>query len=318
MNFKNCNLTDSQLALQGVSIPAPNVDFSILTVDSSTFKSTNSNLYNSFFFSYTNMTNGARLTVTNSSFQIDNSSFLAFVTFNYVSVSQINTAFKNCTVKYTGSTPLSVKYYDGDTKVSSSAIANVQLSNINLSVTTTGKFINYDPDVENIGEPTSGFFRLGKTIANVNPVSGGYLGWVCITQGYADSSTWSASTVYNVGDRVLSSGHIYEVQSFGTSGKTQPTFPTASGATVNDTVGAATWLASKSYVVGDLVLPSTSNGSYYECTTAGTSGTVQPTWGTTNGATINDNGVIFTTRKIVTWKEVGVKAVFKQYGLIAN
>ena len=41
------------------------------------------------------------------------------------------------------------------------------------------------------------------------------------------------------------------------------------------------WLASTAYALGALVKPTTYNGHKYECTTAGTSGTTEPTWPTT-------------------------------------
>lgn len=52
------------------------------------------------------------------------------------------------------------------------------------------------------------------------------------------------------------------------------------------------WKASKAYVVGDIVdAPTLSNWAILECSVAGTTGTSEPTWGTTVGATITDNTV---------------------------
>jgi cathepsin L len=52
------------------------------------------------------------------------------------------------------------------------------------------------------------------------------------------------------------------------------------------------WAPSKAYVVGDLV--ESSADQMYQCTTAGTSGTSQPSW---SGATVNDGTVV--------WRSVG-------------
>jgi len=60
--------------------------------------------------------------------------------------------------------------------------------------------------------------------------------------------------------------------------------------------GAPTWAASTAYAVGDKVVPTTKNGNIYECTTAGTSGTTEPTWPTTEGATVTDGSVVWTCR----------------------
>jgi hypothetical protein len=54
------------------------------------------------------------------------------------------------------------------------------------------------------------------------------------------------------------------------------------------------WAASTAYSLGNVVTPTTANNCVYECTTAGTSGTIQPTWPTTEGATVVDNTVTWT------------------------
>jgi hypothetical protein len=55
-------------------------------------------------------------------------------------------------------------------------------------------------------------------------------------------ATWKATTAYVVGDTVIPSprnGHYYKVTVAGTSGASQPAFPTTSGGTVTD--GGVTW-----------------------------------------------------------------------------
>ena len=60
-----------------------------------------------------------------------------------------------------------------------------------------------------------------------------------------------------------------------------------------------TWQASTTYTSGDVVVPTTRNGYYYECTTAGDSDATEPaTWSTTIGGTTNDNTAVWTTREI--------------------
>jgi len=55
-----------------------------------------------------------------------------------------------------------------------------------------------------------------------------------------------------------------------------------------------TWVAATAYTVGDVVKASTYNSHSYKCTTAGTSGGTEPTWGTTNGGTTSDNTATWT------------------------
>jgi len=54
------------------------------------------------------------------------------------------------------------------------------------------------------------------------------------------------------------------------------------------------WLIDTTYVAGDIVHPPTNNQKVYECTVGGTSGSVEPGWGTVEGETFIDN--------TVTWK----------------
>lgn len=56
----------------------------------------------------------------------------------------------------------------------------------------------------------------------------------------------------------------------------------------------AEWEAGEDYSVGDTVEPTVQNGFRYVCTTAGTSGSGEPTWPTSGiGSTVNDNGVVW-------------------------
>ncbi|WP_257205893.1 right-handed parallel beta-helix repeat-containing protein [Bacillus cereus] len=69
-------------------------------------------------------------------------------------------------------------------------------------------------------------------------------------------------------------------------------------------VTSVNWTASTAYVKGDLVL---SGGKAYECVLGGTSSTIAPT------QTIGQ-----VKEGTVTWKYVGTKAIFKNFGLISN
>jgi len=56
------------------------------------------------------------------------------------------------------------------------------------------------------------------------------------------------------------------------------------------------WAASTAKVLADHVIPSTSNGFRYECTTAGTTGTVEPIWPRKVGDTVEDGAAVWTCR----------------------
>jgi len=65
----------------------------------------------------------------------------------------------------------------------------------------------------------------------------------------------------------------------------------------------ATWKVSTAYSLGALVSPTTYNGHKYECTTAGTSGTTEPTWPTINENTVIDGTVVWTCRGINLYRQ---------------
>lgn len=54
------------------------------------------------------------------------------------------------------------------------------------------------------------------------------------------------------------------------------------------------WSATTAYVAGYNVRPTAANGLKYICTTAGTSGTIQPTWPTNTGGTVSDGAATWT------------------------
>jgi hypothetical protein len=98
----------------------------------------------------------------------------------------------------------------------------------------------------------------------------------------ADGGSWAPSTSYASGKVVQPTvgnltGLLYR-SSGGTSGTTQPTWPTAPGGTVGD--NGITWIALRA----DL---------WFSTPTGGTTGATQPVWPTAVGATVQDNTVIW-------------------------
>ena len=60
--------------------------------------------------------------------------------------------------------------------------------------------------------------------------------------------------------------------------------------------GVTAWAVATAYALGDIVIPTTSNGYWYECTTAGTShAATEPTWPTTGGGTVSDGATLVWT-----------------------
>lgn len=58
--------------------------------------------------------------------------------------------------------------------------------------------------------------------------------------------------------------------------------------------GGPRWAPSRAQSVGDWTIPVVWNGLIYRCTTAGTTGTAEPTWPTGTGATVSDGSAVWT------------------------
>lgn len=128
------------------------------------------------------------------------------------------------------------------------------------------------------------------------------------TAGAAGTSFWSPNTAY-VGHVFIqdTNGNI-QLAGFsgGTSGATIPVWNSVLASRTNDnTIGwfncgpLNNWIPSTAYVIpalgsGPLILDS--NGNLQQLTTAGTTGTTQPTWATTVGTTTTDNTAVWTCR----------------------
>lgn len=166
--------------------------------------------------------------------------------------------------------------------------------------------------------PQSGEWPRGKHIWNNSPSVDSYAGWVNIRSGRA-APEWSQLYAYRVGDLVVSNqdnGHVYECTQAGQSGTIEPLFPTGEGQSVVDTRGGTVWQASRSYQLHDIAFPSMDNNRFYVCTVAGSSGVSEPTWSLLDGGTVDDHTVVWTGYRIATWREVGVSALFRPFGLI--
>lgn len=85
-------------------------------------------------------------------------------------------------------------------------------------------------------EPSSGFYKLGQEIKNANPKAGGYLGWVCLTTGYANNNPWKANKSYTINNYINTNGKVYKCINSGTSSTSPPTHTSGTGID-----GSVTW-----------------------------------------------------------------------------
>ena len=95
-------------------------------------------------------------------------------------------------------------------------------------------------------------------------------------------SDWAATTAYSLNNRVKptsQNGYYYVCSTAGTTGGTQPAWPTQDGLTVTD--GTVVWTCRDSNYM-------------YTCTTAGTTGNTEPVWPYTKNGTVTDGDIVWT------------------------
>jgi hypothetical protein len=107
---------------------------------------------------------------------------------------------------------------------------------------------------------------------------------------------WEASQPFKLGDRVSSlaspNGVVFVCTTPGTTGGSEPSWNTTAGVTTTDNTAVWTalvksiWTASTAYIYGQYVTPQANGtpatgGIIMRCVTPGSSGSAEPTWGTT-------------------------------------
>ncbi|MED3912665.1 right-handed parallel beta-helix repeat-containing protein [Peribacillus simplex] len=249
---------------------------------------------------------------------ISNADFLYFIKNGYTVVTKTSTlAIKKSNVNYSGTGKLALNYYSHKNTMVNFISAENRFYNITLPAPDIDKLITYDPDNFSESKPSSGYFFVGQTKDSAFPVSGGYKGWICLTSGEACEAQWSTNLPVTTGYRIYNGTLVYEALNDGKTSNNAPTFPTGVDSVIQDKNGMTPWVSSTNFTVGALIVPSVSNNFYYECTTSGTSGATEPSWTASSGSTTSDGNVVWTARKIVTWKNIGTKAILNPYGLIS-
>ncbi len=110
---------------------------------------------------------------------------------------------------------------------------------------------------------------------------------------------WLVDTFYNVGDRVTPTTFNHRKFIITTRGRshptTEPSWDTDIGDTTADGATPVVWSAAASKSLGDMVRPTSANGAWFRCTTAGTTAGSEPSpWDTDHGDTTADNTVVWT------------------------
>jgi hypothetical protein len=149
--------------------------------------------------------------------------------------------------------------------------------------------------------PTVGWYApVSGTWAQSEPVFEQCSASLCVLGGDADVDNFLKATRSNIQDLEAA---VIEQKAKALRHEFENAFLNADGSSNQPTglyslMKGTAWQASTAYSLGDFVVPTagTENGFRYECTTAGTSGSSQPTWKTTEGETNTDNTVVWTCR----------------------
>lgn len=204
-------------------------------------------------------------------------------------------------------------YVDPGTVVNA-AWTGVNIGGFTGQTTVSGNYPHYDA-IYGVSE----VIASGKSNANyaVGIGAAAYRGAVIGASGYDDGSGAQIT-----GFR-LSIGHISNCI------VCSPTTNTCYGASVNpyilrgaistyyglylaalQTLAApSTWVLNNAYTLNTLVKPSTGNGYYFVCTTAGTSGATEPSWTASPGGTTADGA------GALVWTATFVPTITNEYGV---
>jgi hypothetical protein len=128
-----------------------------------------------------------------------------------------------------------------------------------------------------------------------------------------DFNPWQSNRFYSAGQTtrvipVVANGYVYECSVSGTSGVTEPSWPTTINATVTDGsitwkcqgLNSRRWQATKTYTAGMLVKGTKANArmGWVWQSSGGTSGATEPNWGTPGtvdyGTTVADGSITWT------------------------
>lgn len=135
-------------------------------------------------------------------------------------------------------------------------------------------------------DPAATPYEVVEAEVNLLTTAGANTLWTALSGG--------AITAYNATNTYLGVG-------------TSTTAPAAGQTSLMAVKDQTAWAASTAYAVGNVRRATSVTDSttlFFEVTTAGTSGTAEPTWPTTDGGTVTDGGVTWTARQRITRNQV--------------
>jgi len=121
-----------------------------------------------------------------------------------------------------------------DTDIIEDVNSFINFSSKQFAVYTSGA---YQKTTVGTATPVGAKWVRGDYVWNLQPTAAGYLGWTCVTSGYAVKGAWTTGAAYIIGDWVSNAGKIYRATTAGTAGATAPTHTSG---TQSD--GGVTWL----------------------------------------------------------------------------
>lgn len=188
-------------------------------------------------------------------------------------------------------------------------------------VYASNNYVNgvFEPYIRVKRLPDTGKYELGYVLNNSAPIPGEYQGWVCTAAGYACNQERSSKSYFNQRDRIFVGTHVYEAIFPGNTVSAPIEFKGFSGEIVMDiNQNLGVWEANKAYQKDEIIKIDGLDGIYFKCTVAGISSHTEPVWNRTVAQTTKDNSVVWTTVRLLTWKEIGNKAEFRPYGKIMS
>ncbi|PJN90996.1 hypothetical protein [Bacillus sp. mrc49] len=233
IEMENCDFTDHLIEPRNGTV----VDSLKFTVKNSRINFTSSYAL-TYLFSIVNANavNAFTFKFSNNTVKIDNPAITSFIKYGYNYSNSVNHEIFSNSFEYTGAGVVTADLFNL-TSTNNAFYSGNKLTNIALKTNLSDAKIKlYNPYKTTLAAPISGYYYLGEKVEISIPVAGGNIGWINLTEGYANDTAWVTTTPYALGARIYVGTNVYQATVAGTSGATAPSHTT--GTAVDGTV---TW-----------------------------------------------------------------------------
>lgn len=186
-----------------------------------------------------------------------------------------------------------ITWYKDSNNTSDLVTQRIDLGRIDADTTSSVMILNVWNNRGNATEDASNAEEVFITARDINGGDGTTVG----SEVPSIANDWNRVKIDTLGES------SFTPIGKGGNGRPNPTGKKAvgtNGSTTNiDADSAVTWTAGTALSLGDIIKPTVDNGFIYKVALAGTTGATEPTFQTTEGLRTEDNGIQYTSHKVV-------------------